>query len=49
MSQITSTIDAVLKNAPLADEADQDRRRTIWDVAENFIHIVWSIWYDREL
>ncbi|KAI9488024.1 armadillo-type protein [Zychaea mexicana] len=42
-SAISHTIDLVLQNAPLADEADQDRRRTIWDLAENFIYVVWSI------
>ncbi|KAL0092510.1 armadillo-type protein [Phycomyces blakesleeanus] len=40
---ISQTIDLVLKNAPFADHDDQDKRRTVWDVAENFIYIVWSI------
>jgi hypothetical protein len=33
----------VLNNAPIKDEADQDKRKSIWDVAENFIYIIWCI------
>ncbi|KAI9473535.1 MAG: armadillo-type protein [Benjaminiella poitrasii] len=42
LPQISQTIDLVLKDAPLADIADQDRRSAVWDVAENFIYIIWS-------
>ncbi|KAG1095889.1 hypothetical protein G6F42_018472 [Rhizopus arrhizus] len=41
--QIIHTIDLVLKRAPLEDEADGDRRKSIWDVTENFIYIIWCI------
>ncbi|KAI7856788.1 armadillo-type protein [Circinella umbellata] len=43
LPKISQTIDLVLQNAPLTDEADQDRRRTIWDLAENFIYVIWSV------
>lgn len=43
LPQISQVIDLVLKDAPLADTADQDRRSSIWDVAENFIYIIWSL------
>ncbi|KAI8975665.1 armadillo-type protein [Mycotypha africana] len=43
LPQISHIIDLVLKDASLADEADQDRRTSIWDVAENFIYIIWSL------
>ncbi|CEP07957.1 hypothetical protein [Parasitella parasitica] len=43
LPQITQTIDMVLKKAPLEDEADGDRRKSIWDVTENFIYIIWCI------
>ncbi|KAI8090914.1 armadillo-type protein [Gilbertella persicaria] len=43
LPQISKVIDLVLKNEPLADNADQDRRASIWDVAENFIYIIWSL------
>ncbi|KAI8887800.1 ARM repeat-containing protein [Backusella circina FSU 941] len=43
LPQIASIIDLVLKDAPLADTADHDRRSSIWDVAENFIYIIWSL------
>ncbi|KAF7721012.1 hypothetical protein EC973_005562 [Apophysomyces ossiformis] len=43
LPKISNTIDLVLTNAPFADEADQERRRTVWDVAENFIYLIWSI------
>lgn len=41
--QISQIIDLVLSNAPLADTADHDRRSSIWDVAENFICIIWGL------
>ncbi|KAI8883817.1 ARM repeat-containing protein [Backusella circina FSU 941] len=43
LPQITSTIDLVIQNAPIQDEADQERRKTIWEVTENFIYIIWGI------
>ncbi|KAI8644157.1 armadillo-type protein [Parasitella parasitica] len=43
LPQISQIIDLVLTNAPLVDTADQDRRSSIWDVAENFICIIWSL------
>lgn len=43
LPQITQTIDAVIKGLPIQDEADADRRKSIWDVTENFIYIVWCI------
>ncbi|CAO3613695.1 unnamed protein product [Mucor fragilis] len=43
LPQISQIIDLVLTNAPLADTADHDRRSTIWDVAENFICIIWGL------
>jgi hypothetical protein len=43
LPQIAGVIDLVLKDAPLADTADHDRRTSIWDVAENFIYIIWSL------
>ncbi|CAO0800124.1 unnamed protein product [Mucor circinelloides] len=43
LPQIIHTIDLVLKRAPLEDEADGDRRKSIWDVTENFIYIIWCI------
>lgn len=38
-------MDQVLSDAPIVDEDDKGRRRTIWDMAENFIYIIWSIRY----
>lgn len=35
----------MLTDAPIVDEEDKGRRRTIWDTAENFIYIIWSIRY----
>ncbi|KAI8094205.1 armadillo-type protein [Thamnidium elegans] len=43
LPQISQVIDLVLRNAPFVDNADQDRRSSIWDVAENFIYIIWSL------
>ncbi|KAI9259959.1 armadillo-type protein [Helicostylum pulchrum] len=43
LPQITQTIDLVIKKAPIQDEADADRRKSIWDVTENFIYIIWCI------
>ncbi|KAI9480385.1 MAG: armadillo-type protein [Benjaminiella poitrasii] len=43
LPQITQTIDLVLKGAPIQDEADQERRKSIWDVTENFIYIIWCL------
>ncbi|KAG2192496.1 hypothetical protein INT47_009695 [Mucor saturninus] len=43
LPQITQTIDAVIKKTPAQDEADADRRKSIWDVTENFIYIIWCI------
>ncbi|KAI9266494.1 armadillo-type protein [Phascolomyces articulosus] len=43
LPKISQTIDLVLQNAPLTDEGDQDRRRTVWDLAENFIYVIWSL------
>ncbi|KAI7904755.1 armadillo-type protein [Cokeromyces recurvatus] len=43
LPQISQTIDLVLKDAPLVDKADQDKRTSVWDVAENFIYIIWSL------
>lgn len=42
--QISQTIDLVIKKAPIQDESDADRRKSIWDVTENFIYIIWCIW-----
>jgi hypothetical protein len=33
----------VLKDAPLSDLADQDKRTSIWDVTENVIYIIWTL------
>ncbi|KAG0166448.1 hypothetical protein DFQ28_007283 [Apophysomyces sp. BC1034] len=43
LPKISNTINLVLTDAPFADEADQERRRTVWDVAENFVYLIWSI------
>ncbi|KAG0748612.1 hypothetical protein G6F23_001752 [Rhizopus arrhizus] len=43
LPQITETIDNIIKGTPIQDDQDADRRRSIWDVTENFIYIVWSI------
>ncbi|KAI9364803.1 armadillo-type protein [Pilaira anomala] len=43
LPQISQVIDLVLRDAPLVDNSDQDRRSSIWDVAENFIYIIWSL------
>ncbi|ORX43716.1 ARM repeat-containing protein [Hesseltinella vesiculosa] len=43
LPRITETIDLVLKNAPVKDEADKERRQSIWDFAENYIYIIWGI------
>ncbi|KAI9312969.1 armadillo-type protein [Dichotomocladium elegans] len=43
LPKISQTIDLVLKKAPAVDDEDIGRRRTIWDQAENFIYIIWSI------
>ncbi|GAA5801878.1 hypothetical protein HPULCUR_007335 [Helicostylum pulchrum] len=43
LPQISQVIDLVLRDAPFVDNADQDRRSSIWDVAENFIYIIWSL------
>ncbi|KAI7904918.1 armadillo-type protein [Cokeromyces recurvatus] len=43
LPQITQTIDSVLRKAPIQDELDQERRKSIWDVTENFIYIIWCI------
>ncbi|CAO3653544.1 unnamed protein product [Mucor hiemalis] len=43
LPQITQTIDSVIKGVPIQDEADADRRKSIWDVTENFIYIIWCI------
>ncbi|KAI7877836.1 ARM repeat-containing protein [Lichtheimia hyalospora FSU 10163] len=43
LPKITQTLDQVLSDAPIVDEEDKGRRRTIWDTAENFIYIIWSI------
>ncbi|CAO3598218.1 unnamed protein product [Absidia cylindrospora] len=40
---ISHTLGNVLKNAPLEDVTDKERRQSIWDYAENFIYIVWAI------
>ncbi|KAI8326715.1 armadillo-type protein [Choanephora cucurbitarum] len=43
LPQIANTINAVIQKEPIQDEADQERRNSIWDVAENFIYIIWCI------
>ncbi|KAI9343018.1 armadillo-type protein [Pilaira anomala] len=43
LPQISQTIDLVIKKAPIQDESDADRRKSIWDVTENFIYIIWCI------
>ncbi|KAI8138967.1 armadillo-type protein [Fennellomyces sp. T-0311] len=43
LPKISHTIDLVLQKAPYTDEGDEGRRRTIWDLAENFIYVIWSI------
>ncbi|ORE09803.1 ARM repeat-containing protein [Rhizopus microsporus var. microsporus] len=43
LPNITAVINDVIKDTPLRDEEDQDRRMGIWDVAENFICIIWSL------
>ncbi|KAI7868433.1 armadillo-type protein [Spinellus fusiger] len=43
LPKISQTIDLVLRNAPVENEEDKDRRRTVWDLAENFIYILWNI------
>ncbi|KAI8083106.1 armadillo-type protein [Halteromyces radiatus] len=43
LPRISHTLDLVLKNAPLEDDTDKERRQTIWDFAENFIYIIWTI------
>lgn len=43
LPNIVAVIDDVIKDTPLRDEEDQDRRMGIWDVAENFICIIWSL------
>ncbi|KAI8372651.1 armadillo-type protein [Choanephora cucurbitarum] len=43
LPQISQVIDLVLSDAPIADAQDQDRRGSIWDVAENYIYIIWSL------
>ncbi|KAI7895572.1 armadillo-type protein [Mucor mucedo] len=43
LPQISQVIDSVLKDTPFVDTVDQDKRSAIWDVAENFIYIIWSL------
>ena len=43
LPNIVTVIDDVIKDTPLRDEEDQDRRMGIWDVAENFICFIWSL------
>jgi hypothetical protein len=43
LPRISHTLDNVLKNVPVEDVADKERRQSIWDVAENFIYIIWAI------
>ncbi|KAG1468335.1 hypothetical protein G6F56_003891 [Rhizopus delemar] len=43
LPDISNVIDCVLKNTPISDHADQDKRNSIWDVAENFIYIIWTL------
>ncbi|ORZ14795.1 armadillo-type protein [Absidia repens] len=43
LPRITHTLDNVLKNAPLEDVTDKEKRQSIWDFAENFIYIIWTI------
>ncbi|KAI8085753.1 armadillo-type protein [Gilbertella persicaria] len=43
LPQIANTINSIVQKEPIQDEADQNRRTTIWDVAENFIYIIWCI------
>ncbi|KAI8336346.1 armadillo-type protein [Chlamydoabsidia padenii] len=43
LPRISHTLDNVLKNAPLEDVTDKERRQSIWDFAENFIYIIWAI------
>ncbi|KAI8380805.1 armadillo-type protein [Blakeslea trispora] len=43
LPQIAATIHKVIQQQPIEDEADQERRLSIWDVTENFISIIWCI------
>ncbi|KAG1051768.1 hypothetical protein G6F43_006048 [Rhizopus delemar] len=43
LPDISHVIDCVLKDAPLSDLADQDKRTSIWDVTENVIYIIWTL------
>ncbi|KAI9247342.1 armadillo-type protein [Sporodiniella umbellata] len=43
LPDIICVIDNTLKNTPVSDHADQDKRTSIWDVTENFIYIVWTL------
>ncbi|KAG1473418.1 hypothetical protein G6F56_000961 [Rhizopus delemar] len=43
LPQITQTIDNIIQGRPVQDDEDMDRRRSIWDVTENFIYVIWSI------
>ncbi|KAI9262021.1 armadillo-type protein [Sporodiniella umbellata] len=43
LPEIIKTIDAMINKAPLEDDTDMDKRKSIWDVTENFIYVIWSI------